>query len=352
MMVTIEEKVRKGGAMKNWKEEIARLGETEVERRRRLTGEISESHSPSHLRNVAGLTQKVGHLYDLTERENELAYATGWFHDVVRSSSEDPNVGDEKASANEARRILAGLVTEEEGTAIAYAIERHGRYPEWLDNAETREKPSETLEEKLHLVLFVADKLEANGVRVIARRSQFVAGDRLRSEKGDWRNFGFQPDRDEVLVVAIESFLRLAFINPEGIYPLRLRPVVGPLYQVQREFVFGVLRGLNLKIEEIARLLLETETGEGKNILQARKIVAPENIAELFNLIVSKSGIDDGGIVSVPDDVASSALETVEYFSCRYQKDLDGLVMNWSPAGEKAREWRRAMIDYMEGKPQ
>lgn len=338
--------------MKNWKEEITRLGEAGVERRRQMGLKISEAHSPSHLRNVAELTQKVGSFYDFTEREKELAYAAGWFHDTVRSSTEDPTVGDEEASAREARRILegVGLITEQEGMAIAYAIEKQGRYPEWLKDPETREKLPETLEERLHLALFVADKMDANGVRVIARRSQFVAGDRLRDEGGDWRKFGFQPDKDEALVVAIESILRLTFINPEGIYPLRLKAVVGPLYQVQREFVRGVFRGLELKVEDIARLLLETKTGEEKNILQARKIPAPENVSELADLIISKSGIDDQAITSTPEDWANSALETIEYFSRRYREDLSQLIFDWKPRGEKSQQWQNGMKEYEEGK--
>jgi len=338
--------------MKNWEEEIARLGKAGVEERQQKGLDVSEAHSISHLGNGAELTQKVGSIYGFTKRENELNYADGWFHDRIRSSNEDPSVGDEEASAKEARRILteANLITETEGTAIAYAIARQGQYPEWWKAPETREVVPEELGKKLHLALFVADKMEANGVRVIARRSQFVAGNRLRSEKGDWRNFGFQPDKDEALVVAIESLLRLAFINPEGIYPLRLKPVVEPLYQIQREFVLGVIWGLRLTVEGITQLLLEKKTSEGKNILQARKIVAPEDIFELVDLIVSKSGITDGRIVSVSEDVSISALETVKYFSRRYEEDLDRLVLDWSPAGEKAREWRQGMIDYMEGK--
>jgi hypothetical protein len=341
--------------MKNWKEEITRLGEAELERRRKMGLEVSEAHSASHLGKVAELTQKVGAIYGFTGRENELAYGAGRFHDVVRSSTEDPTAGDEQTSANETRRILgeAGLVNKEEGVAIAYAIARQGRYPEWWSDPETRETVPEELGKKLHLALFVADKMEANGVRVIARRSQFVAGDRLRKEKGDWRNFGFQPDKDETLVVAIESLLRLAFINPEEIYPLRLKPVVGPLYETQREFVLGVFRGLNLSVKDIARLLLETKTTEGKNILQVRKVVIPISVSDISGLamlISLEGGITNKAIFSTSRDIASSALETVEYFSRRYWEDLDRLALNWSPVGEKAKTWRQGMIDYMEGK--
>lgn len=180
---------------------------------------------------------------------------------------------------------------------------------------------------------------------MIARPSQFVAGDRLRDPKGDWRNFGFQPNKDEALVVAIESLLRLAFINPEGIYPLRLKSVVGPLYKVQREFVLGVFRGLNLKVEDIVQLLLEKRNNEGKNILQARKISAPENVSGLAEMLAARSGISDETIVSAPEDIASSALETIDYFSNRYQEDLDRLIASWEPRGEKAWAWRQEMIE-------
>lgn len=340
--------------MKDWKERIARLGIEGVERRRQMDFKVSESHSVSHLRNVAELAQRMGSLYGFTDREGELVYADGWFHDAVRSPTEDPGVADEEASAKEARRILgeAGLVNEEEGAAIAYAIARQGRYPGWWSDPESREIVPEELEKKLHLALFVADKMEANGVRVIARRSQFVAGDRLRSEKGDWRNFGFQSDKDEALVVAIESLLRLAFINPEEIYPLRLKPVVGPLYEIQREFVLGLFRGMqgmgiNVPVEHIARLLLRMKNREGKNILQVRKIAAPESISGLAEVLAVKSGITNEKVNSTPAGWAVSSLETVGYFSQRYQEDLDDLVKEWNPAGEKAREWRQGMIDYL-----
>ena len=336
---------------KGWKRKVALLGLEGVKQRIAQGAEVSEAHSTPHLAKVAELTQQMRPFYGLTSREGNLAYAAGWFHDRIRSSTEDPSVGDEEASANEARRMLieASLVNKAEAEAIAYAIARQGHYPEWLKDPETRERLPETLEEKLHLILFVADKMEANGVRVIARRSQFVAGDRLRGEKGDWRNFRFQPDEDEPLVVAIESLLRLAFINPEEIYPLRLKPVVRPLYETQRDFVLGVLHGLTLTVEDVAQLLLEKKTGEGKNILQVRKISAPEEVSELAKLITVKSGINDKAITLTSKDVAHSALETVDYFSHHYREALDRLIVKWMPTGKKAHEWRQGMIDYMEG---
>lgn len=329
-----------------WEKKIARLAVQYL-----ASLEVTEAHSALHLRKVAELTQKIGEIYGLTQREKELAYAAGWFHDIIRSPS-GPGVGDEGTSAKETRRILegAGLITREEGAAITYAIEKHGHYPKWLTDPETREKFPEALAEKVRFVLFVADKMEQNGVRAIARRCSFAAGDRLRDEKGDWRTFEFEPDKDEGLVVAITSVYRLALINPEEIYPLRLHSLVHPLYEVQREFVRGVLRGFDLKIKDIVHLLLEKKDEKGRNILQTMEIKAPLDPKESIELITSRIKITDEEIASVSDDLASSAIETVDYFSSHYREDFRQLVMGWRPTGKKAWEWQKAMKKYEEGK--
>lgn len=335
---------------------VALLGRYGIDHRRRTGAEISEAHNLPHVRNVAELTQVVGDIYAYSERERFLGYICGWFHDIVRSPSEDPDVKDDEASAHEAVRILEaagikGVVATfpEERDAVAFAITSHGRYPEWLSQLDTRNTALESLKNKLWLVLFVADKMEANGVRVIARRSSFVAGDRLRSEKGDLRTFGFVPSRDEGLVVAIESFLRLSLINPEDIYPEKLQPLVHPLYEKQREFVIGIMKALGLTVENIENLLLDTTNAEGKNLLQARKMTAPENSKSLAQILSQKSQITNKDISDASDDLARSAVETVRYFSESYRTDLDQLVATWNPQGEVAKQWQQELVDYSEG---
>ena len=204
--------------MQDWYERVAELAREAL---RDGGTNNSFSHDEAHARRTAELTQQIADLYGFCQQEKKFVYAAAYFHDLKRSPTEDPTVGDEKASAKKARMLLekAGSVTAKEVEAIAYAIENHGHYPECLRDIVTRERIPEALEEKLHLVLFVADKIEQNGVRGIARGFQFMAGDHLRAEGGGWRSFGFKPDRDEALVIAIEGLLRLAFINPEGIYP-------------------------------------------------------------------------------------------------------------------------------------
>ena len=335
---------------------IALLGRYGVDYRRESGHDVSEAHNIPHLRNVADLTQLVADLYGYTDREKKLAYTSGWFHDTVRSPSEDPSVADDEASAKEAVKILYDAdgrnvikTTTEEREAISFAIKQHGHFPDLLADEKTRNANPRSLEEKLWLALFVADKMEANGVRVIARRSSFVAGDRLKSEKGDWRNFGFQPDRDENLVVAIESILRLTFVNPEEVYPESIQPLVHPLYEAQREFVLGICKASGLKLVDLAQMLLNNKTAEGKNILVARKIKAPANIGELVAIIASRGHITDKKIVATSDDVAASAHETVGYFSDHYRDDLDQLVEKWVPANKISQQWQKAMVEYNNG---
>lgn len=328
-----------------------------VSERRDKGQEISEAHSGSHLSNVAEITQIIGDLYGFTPKEKLLSYSAGWFHDLDRASTEDPSVGDERASANKARQILSDmdlvydvLVTmPEEEDAVAYAIENHSKYPSWLDNPEKREKTPEDVNDKLHLALFVADKMEANGVRVIARRSSFVAGDRLQNEQGDLQQFGFRPGRDEALVVALESAIRLSIINPEDIYPNRLKPLVEPLYGTQREFVLGVLKSLGLTTEDVAKILVETKNQEGKSIVEVRKLKALNDAEALQSIIENRGKITDEKIAVTPDDIAFSALETVDFFSSRYRENLDHLMLTWQPAGEAARRWQNEMASYADG---
>lgn len=335
-------------------EVIAKIGLGNVDARKIRGLEVTEAHNASHLRNVAELALFAGEIYGFSEQENKLVYACGWLHDVVRSPSEDPNISDDRASAKEAIRILSDLnkngtfiTTPFEREAVASAIEHHGKAPGWLEWSETDEP--KRLQDKLWLALYVGDKMEANGVRVIARRSSFVAGDRLRSSKGDLREFGFQPDRDEALVVAVESMLRLTFINPEDQYPYVLIPLVHPLYEAQREFVNGALKAKGISIEDMSQLLLTRKNSKGKNIFEARNIAAPNTTTEVAALLTKRSGITNESIAQTSNDVARSAAETIAYFSKNYSHDLDRLVENWKPSGQAAKNWQSALLEYNKG---
>lgn len=320
-------------------------------------GEVSEAHSPTHLRNTARLTQLGGILYGFSPQELLLAYFAGDFHDLIRSPNEDSAIKDDEASA---RRAVAELIlmsdrglfdtSPEERRAVEFAIANHGKPPAFFLDSETRDQIPQDLKDRIHAALFIADKIEANGARVIARRCSFVAGNRLHDPDGDLQKFGFRPDRDEALVVAVESLLRLGITNPQHIYPEKIRRIVDPLYKVQREFVRGIFSAKGIRISDMAKLLLDRKGPDGKNMLDMRELSAPQDQGELAKFLEDRTGISDEDIAATAEDVANSAIEAVLYFSRDYKADMDGLIKSWMPRGGAAEKWRGQMVEYSSGK--
>ncbi len=340
----------------------SRKAEASVRLREMHGEEISEAHSFTHLSNVAGLTQVVGSLYEFSPHVLDLALYPGFTHDLVRSSSEDHDkLSDEEATADGVVSLLKKERTrgkidlsDDELGAIHFAIANHSNFPSMFGDPVTRNEMPETLADKLHVAVFVADKLEANGSRVIARRSGFVAGDRLQ-EGGDWQGFGFRPKSsdytgDEQLVVALESMIRMGFKNPKDIYPDRLKPLVDPLYGIQEEFFLGVCKASGFTIEGLADKLVNTRNENGRSILEASGVKnAPADAAEVAEIFKRRSGLITESIVLVDDDLANSAREAVDYFSARYRDDLDAISLSWDPQGGAAKKWHTGMIGYGDG---
>lgn len=341
---------------------VAEKAEASVRLREANGQEVSEAHSFTHLENVAGLTQVVGSLYNFSPREMDLALYPGYTHDLIRSNSEDhDDLNDELATANGVVELLveereAGNVDldDDEIYAIHFAIENHSNFPAMFADPTTRNEMPETLADKLHVAVFVADKLEANGSRVIARRSGFVAGDRLQPG-GDWQGFGFRPksndyEGDELLVVALESMIRMGFKNPKDIYPDRLRPLVDPLYGIQEEFFLGVCKASGFTLEGLAEKLVNTRNENGRSVLAASGVKnAPADAAEVAEIFKRRSGLITESIVLVDDDLARSAKEAVDYFSRRYRDDLDAISLSWDPQGGAAKKWHDGMVGYGNG---
>lgn len=312
--------------------------------------ELSGAHSKSHLTITANLTQPIGKIYQFSERELFLSYFASLFHDIIRSPLEDSQKQDEKLSAEIAVKLLQQFnPQDDEKEAIAYAIENHGTNPVWMEDPAKRENPTQNLKEKLHFALYVADKIEQNGVRVIARRSAFVAGERLKKADGDLKVFGFKPDKDELLVVAIESTLRLTLINPENIYPQKLRPILVPLFKVQRIFTCAILKSLSLGIEDIAGIILDTRRADGKNLIEVRRIKGIKDNQDLTDMIAKMGQITDLEIQSVSTDLVKSSGEAVEYFGSYFEQDIDQLMLNWKPQNKIAQDWQRQMVEYLNG---
>ncbi len=320
----------------------------------RESGEVSEAHGITHLKTTAKMTELGGMLYGFSYQEYLLAYGAGIGHDWERSPSEDPTERNELASARKLTGLMVRLnqrglfsTTNEERDEVGFAVENHGETPGFFLDPATRDETPSELGDRIHASLFIADKIEANGARVIARRASFVAGDRLNNPQGDWQKFGYRPDKDEALVVAIESMLRLGVINPQYIYPEKIRKIIDPLYEVQREFVRGVFKARGLQISDIAELLLDRKRDDGKNMLQVRKLGAPSDPHELAAFLSERTGVSDASIGATSRDVADSALEAVRDFS--QTPDLDGLIETWKPRGRAAKRWVHDMREYANG---
>lgn len=314
-------------------------------------------HGMAHARNVGLGSEPVGRLYQLPERTLLVARFAGWLHDFKRSAGESAASTDEEESAAIAEEFLVELnsnntfpTSPEEREAVGYAILNHGKYPdEWRD-PQKRNLTPQILRDQARVLNFVPDKADANGAQVIARRSMFVAGERLHSPTGDLPQYGFgQSETDEMLVVCAESAIRLSIINPEGIYPDRLKAFVGPLYEVQRPFVAGLLRATGLNSTDLARLVLERVNAEGKSMLDVRKLDASRDIEGLSELFVKVGGITPELIDGTTPSLVDSSVRTLRYFSQRWQGDFDGVVADWRPESDIEKEWKTQMLEYNDG---
>lgn len=321
-------------------------------------GNDESSHDPGHLERVGAFVIRLGERYGFAEQVLALGYVAGKTHDAKRTAGENPDCKDEEISAQVANRLLLDLnrssdfvTSYRQRQAVMYAIEHQGEAPARFNDPATRNLTPPRLAEKLHLLLFSGDKIaEANGPWITARRPHFMAS-RLRNAKdGAWQEFGFIPDRDEALVTAAETAIRMAIVSVEETYPKQLKETIAPLFRVQREFGLGLYKALSLTPETVADLLLNRIDPEtGKNILQKRKYKAPDNVVGLGAFIAKRSGLTNKQIASAEEDQANSAMETVEYFAGNHQKSLENLVQNWQPQGKMAQQWHQGMLWYLEG---
>ncbi len=318
-----------------------------LEKRLAKQKQLSGAHSKSHLIITANLTQLVGKIYKFSDQELFLSYFAALFHDIVRSPAQDKDLKDEELSSKQASKLLENFkVSDEEKEAVSYAIINHGSNPKWMENPITREDLPQSLKEKVRFALFVADKIEQNGVRVIARRSAFIA-ERF-APAGDLKSFGFVSGKDELLAVAIESIIRLTFITPQYIYSNKLEPLLKPLYKIHLDFVSGILKALNLSVERLAEILLNTKRSDGKNFLDIRKIQVKDQ-HELINLIEKNGQITDQKIQQVADQLKEASREAINYFSSNYKTDLDQVIRKWNPESKIGKDWYGQMIEYLNG---
>lgn len=315
-------------------------------------------HELDHLGNVAKLTKLVAVAGKYSPRETALARIPAWGHDFVRSPAE--GIDDALASADHITGWLIELnkkgdlrTTTKERDAIYFTIRHHG-IPPRIFNGKSVDLSSLDLKGKLHVALFAADKGDANGPQVVARRSMFVAGKRLN--EGDLKEYGFNATTehrkgDEELVVLLEGFIRMGFVNPQYIYPPQLDSVIGSLYDDQRAFQVGLMKSIGISVTRSAAILLGVDTKYKVNLLGKRGDVRfPENPFELADLIRFRTRIGDEMVSEASDDLALSARESVMYFSSNYKNGkLAELNDRWAPQGNMARKWRRGIREWNDG---
>lgn len=321
-------------------------------------GSEAVDHEAGHLERAGAFAIRLGENYGFSPQILALGYVACKTHDAKRTTGEDPNSRDEEISAQVANRLLLHLNSSGEfptsriqRRAVMYAIEHQGHAPERFSNPKERDRTPTTLTERVHLLLFAGDKLpEANGPWITARRPHFMASRLRNAESGTWQEFGFAPDRDEALVTAVESAIRMSIVSVEETYPRQLKETIAPLFRVQRGFALGLYRALGITTETVADILLNrVDPTSGKNILEKRKYKAPDNVVDLAQFIAQRSGLTDQNITAVDQDHAGSALETVVYFANGYQQSLEDLVPVWQPQGEMAREWHQGMLWHLDG---
>jgi HD superfamily phosphodiesterase len=304
----------------------------------RHSSDVSAAHNFGHVDRVATGAYLIVKALGGTEREAEAARAGGYLHDLVRSHAETGN--DEQLSVEKATPLLSQLVksgtfTEWEKSAILASIETM-TVPNKLLNSEEKNRPSYFLEDRTRLVklaVFLADKLEANGAYVIARRSQFVGGERFHIGDLKYLAEKFDPE----MAILLESYLRLGVKNKQSIYPEWFKPVVNKLFERQREFYYALLSDKGLQESDLARMLIELKFPEA----DAEKIKEYEKTR-------SDSRIQ---IAAVTPEQTKAALEVVKFFSAPENMRIDtaGLIRKFNPTTQKAKEWHEEMLSYLQG---
>ena len=309
----------------------------------RHSSDVSVAHNFGHVDRVATGAYLIVKALGGTEREAEAARAGGYLHDLVRSHTQ--TIDDESLSVEKARPLLSQLVksgtfTEWEKSAILASI-RTVTVPGELLASQDKDRPSYFLEDRsrlIRLAVFLADKLEANGAYVIARRSQFVGGERFNI--GDLKDIKQHPSVekfDPEMAILLESYLRLGVKNRQSFYPKWFLPVVEKLFERQREFYYALLSDKGLQEADLARMLIDLKFPDAK-VEDIKKYEATRSDSRMQ-------------IAAATPEMIKAALEVVKFFSAPENMRIDtaGLIRKFNPTTQKAKEWHEEMLSYLKG---
>ena len=337
-----------------------------------IAKELSAAHNFGHLDRVATGAYQIVIALGGTEREAETARAGGYLHDLVRSRTE--LMDDEQASAEKAKPMLSQLVksgvfTREEMDIILASIKtktvNKAGDPSDILSSKEKDNKEEFLKDRSRLIRFAvwaADKIEANGAFVMARRSQFVGGERffagdIGKLKQRLQNEGnpLAKEFDSELAILSESILRLGIINNPNLYPQWFRPVVDKLFDQQLEFYYPLLADKkSLLIEQGSSEDLEEDLE--KMLIDIKFPAVKAADIQNYEKKRDKAG-SKARIAAVTPGQIEAAKVIVKYFSAQesINTDTTGLIRRFKPEALTQNEdalmwlnkWHGEMLSYL-----
>ncbi|GEM_PF-2607804 len=322
---------------------------------------VSSSHAEPHLNGTADLIPIIGAAYGFSERENILGRLTGQLHDIERSSGEGSGGVEKSHSATVANLIMIRL--DEKGllqtgfvdrVSVMHAINDQGKPPDYFEDPNRREEIPTNLRDRLHAVLYIADGLQKLGAPLVARRSAYVGGERRgvkpNGEAGDLNGVMYGGKQvSAIQAVLLESAVRLGWRNVEELYPKRFADFIEPAFEIQRDWIAGLLTSQGLDMARWVELVWNSRDSNGRNIFDlAKKSVKtpPSTPQEVLSVLFERGRLNDERIDNARNngDLMVSAVEAVEYFSASWQNpDQAKVIEGWNPQGEHAKMWKKGM---------
>ncbi len=313
---------------------------------RRVLGEGNKSaaHNFGHLQRVARYAPLIVRAAGGSRRDEELARIGGYLHDLVRSPTQ--TVDDETLSAKKAEPVLRGMkkFTEEDIHTILAAVHSESMPKRLLGSGNKDYASCFRGRELVCLAVGLADRIEANGAYIIARRSQFVGGERfLYGDLGRLRRrleeerHPFAREFDPRMAVLCESYIRLGMKNNQDFYPKWFLPVVRRLFFEQRSFYYALMASKGLMEADVARILIEI----GFPAVTGHEIIEWE-----------RKRLDSGREVSaVTEEQIGAAVEVVAFFSAPEIASMDtaGAIGKFKTSNPVAARWHGEMMDYLRG---
>lgn len=322
---------------------------------------VSSSHAEGHLNATADLVSILGGAYGFTEKETLDGRFAAQHHDDERSSTEGSGGVEERASARIAISLLRDLGAQgvfstdfTERMATAHAIVNHGTPPDFFEDPQRREEIPESLSDRLHAVLYIADGLQKLGAPLVARRSAYVGGERRgvkpSGEAGDLHDVMYDGKPiTAIQAVLLESAVRLGWRNVEELYPRRFAEFIEPAFEIQRDWVVGLLASQGMDMKAWVTMVWNSRDSSGRNIFDlAKKNVKtpPATAEEVLSVLNERGRLTDERIEQArrDDDLMGSAVEAVDYFSASWQEpDQAQVIRDWNPQGERAKMWKEGM---------